>query len=32
MVQTAEENLSKKIFPNKEHVLCLFLPPKTKTK
>jgi len=31
-VQTAEENLFKKMLANEEHVLCQFLPPKKEDK
>ena len=31
-VQTAEENLFKKMISNEEHVLCQFLPPKKEDK
>jgi len=31
-VQTAEENLFKKMISNEEHVLCQFLPPKKEGK
>jgi len=31
-IQTAEENIFKKIISNEEHVLCQFLPPNIKSK